>query len=339
MPALDALSSALQGELACEPDWMELLKAANVALVTPNLRHTLLHADATIPEDVATFLTLIDKRNNERNANLRSMAFDAIVALNAAGIEPVLLKGMAVWATCAPHAQHYARMMSDVDLLLGSSDEDAALHTLLNAGFKIYRRDPEGAPHIIAELWRDGGVGMLDLHRRLPGPPAFAAQFDCHAHTTQVSWGGLARLPTTTLQIYLTCVHDMLHDDGFWSGGFDVRHLCDIAALTKTTSSVDWSLFGRLIRSRMSRNALHSQLVAAQRIAGAEIPKTIRQSYVARLHYLRLRVQYAQPGLHLPLVVLGLALEAFNLDRGNAATRYSARLRRILQIRHHPNRI
>ncbi len=318
---------------------MQLLDAANHALVTPSLLQALKHFGAKMPEDVADFLALIDERNNRRNTKLRGMALDATAALNAAGVEPVLLKGMAIWTTCNPLAQYYPRMMCDVDILIRPSEIEISLQALLSSGFKIYCRYPASTKHAVAELWRDEDVGMLDLHSRLPGPRVFARKFDHIADTTRAIWPGSVRVPTAAMQIYLTCLHDTIHDAGFWSGGFDVRHLCDIAELARAPKEVNWHALDCLLPAGLLRNAVHSQVVAANRIAGAQIPYSILRRIVPRLHYYRHRVQFTRPIFRLPLACLGLALEAFNLRGSNSRFSFRARLARFLKPHVHPTGI
>jgi len=313
--ALAVLSSGFHGRLSATTDWMELLEAANSALVTPSLYRALEAAGVAgeIPEDAAAFIAMIGLRNDERNLQLRALAFDAVEALNAVEVIPTYLKGMAVWASCDPAADRYPRMMSDVDLLVRPEQAERGIEGLLARGFRLLKRyDPN--EHVVAELFRDGDVGILDLHQRPPGPRDMAERVG-HDGQTQAAWPGSARLPSATHQIYLTCLHDMFHDGGFWRGGFDVRHLCDIADLVRGPGAVAWEAFEGLLQPRLVRNAVFSQLVAAHRIAGAPIPQDILRRVVPRLHHRRHRAQYLHPDFGFPLALLGIGLEGFNLPR------------------------
>jgi hypothetical protein len=312
---LNALSDAFHGVLPPRTAWRQLLEIANKALVTPSLRQALVgrrQLDA-IPPDAAEFLALVDDLNRERNLKLRAMALDAVEAVNAAGITPVFLKGMALWASRKPFAPHDPRMMSDVDLLVRPDEAQTALVALQARGFNILKLYPENSPHVVAELWRKGDVGALDLHRRPPGPPGPLELFDAARDTEETCWPGRVRAPLPAHQIYLTCVHDMLHDDGFWRGGFDVRHLCDIADLADRSDPVDWAVLLAPGQSRFVRDAVLSELVAAHRIVGASLPEDMVQGLIPRFHYRRHRLQYAHPLMHFPLVMLGMAVEAAHL--------------------------
>jgi hypothetical protein len=334
--ALRVLTDGLHGRKSATPDWMALISAANGALVTPALREAL--AADEVPEDVAAFMDMIDARNDERNRRLRAMMLDATAILNAAGVTPIYLKGMALWATCRPDADSFPRMMSDVDLLVRPDETQKAIEALMAGGFNMVGRHREEM-HGAADLCREGDVGTLDLHRRPPGPPTLAALFDRDAGTVAAPWPGEARIPSPAHQIYLTCLHDMLHDAGYWRGGFDVRHLCDIAALARHPDGVDWDVLMSLPPTRLTRNALLSQLMAAHRIAAAPIPARLLRAVLPRLHHRRHEAQYLTPALGLPLALLGLGMEALNLRQHWPHLAPGVTLRDLAQRRSFPNKI
>ena len=334
--ALRILTDGLHGCGPAPRDWMALISAANGALVTPALREALAVGD--IPEDAAAFMDMVAARNDERNQRLRTMMLDATALLNAAGVTPVYLKGMALWAACRPAADSFPRMMSDVDLLVRPEETETALEALTAGGFKIIGRHREQM-HAAADLCRDGDVGALDLHRRPPGPAALAALFDRDADTVAAPWPGDARIPTPAHQIYLTCLHDMLHDAGFWRGGFDIRHLCDIAALARHPDGVDWDLLMSLPPTRLMRGAMLSQLVAAHRIAAAPVPARLLRGVLPRLHYRRHEAQYLTPALGLPLALLGIGLEGFNLRQHWPHLAPGVTLRDLAQPRFIPSKM
>jgi hypothetical protein len=339
--ALRVLTDGLHGKRSATRDWMALISAANGALVTPALREALAADD--VPQDAAAFMDMIAVRNDERNQRLRTMMLDATAMLNTAGVTPIYLKGMAIWAACRPDADSYPRMMSDVDLLVAPDETRKALEALTAGGFKILARHGEHR-HDAADLGRDGDVGVLDLHRRPPGPPELAALFDRGADTIAAPWPGEARIPSPTHQVYLICLHDMFHDGGFWRGGFDVRHLCDIAELTRHPDGVDWDVLMSLPPTRLMRNAMLSQLVAAHRIAAAPIPARLLRTVVPHLHHRIHEAQYLTPALGLPLALLGVGLEGLNLRQhwpylGPAGTSPWELLWGLAQRRFYPNKI
>src|SRR5688572_32527646 len=99
--SLAQLTACLRGELPVTPDWRGILMMANRALVTAQLYEALARTGAVqnLPDDVHRFLLEVSQRNCERNRRLSRQLGEALQALNDAGIEPILLKGAAVWAS------------------------------------------------------------------------------------------------------------------------------------------------------------------------------------------------------------------------------------------------
>src|SRR5262245_2711813 len=133
--ALAQLSMCLQGQVPPQADWMAMLDLANRSLATAQLCAALMASGNAhlIPDDVRVFLVEVQSRNRERNRRLIGQLRDALRALNAVGIEPVLLKGIALWASMPESA--FDRILADLDLLVRSEDVDRAIGALKDAGF------------------------------------------------------------------------------------------------------------------------------------------------------------------------------------------------------------
>jgi hypothetical protein len=106
--------------------------------------------------------------------------------------------------------------------------------------------------------------------------------------------GGAALVLRPEAQVYVIIIHDQVHDARFWRGGHDLRHLLDIAALSK--GDVDWNAVAAMCRSRTERIALSAELHAARAIAGADVPQHMLTLW-PRLHYWRQVAQFEQPAL------------------------------------------
>ncbi|HEX6866599.1 MAG TPA: hypothetical protein VF122_05150, partial [Caulobacteraceae bacterium] len=145
--------------------------------------------------------------------------------------------------------------------------------------------------------------------------------FDVERHTRAMDWNGRVRTPSPAHQIYLMCLHDQFHDGGYWRGGFDLRHLHDIAELTRLPGGVDWQALEAVIPTRLVRNAVHAELIAAREIAGAVIPERIGRRWAPRLQYRRHLAQHTHPGWNVVLAGLGLALEWPNVPQHRAVNR------------------
>jgi hypothetical protein len=312
--ALTQLSSCLQGQVPPNADWMAMLDLANRSLATAQLGAAVMGERTAdhVPDDVRAFLHDVQSRNRERNRRLIEQLKDALRALNVVGIEPVLLKGIALWASRPDEA--FDRILADLDLLVRGDEVEPAINALRDAGFVLTARYPGNDVHVVAELGRSEDVGLIDLHQRPPGPPGLAEIDNLAAYCTPISIDGLrASCPVPAVQIFFLVLHDQLHDGDYWRGGFDLRHLVDIAYMSKAPQSVDWDLLERLCCTGLVRNALESQLIAAERIAGAIIPVHLTIRRWAQLQHWRHIMQFSYPWTTVPLAVGGAISESVTL--------------------------
>jgi hypothetical protein len=312
------LTSCLRGEVPAGADWPAIVALANRALVPAQLYTAIAEAGAVqqLPEDVRTFLCEVFKRNRERNRRLSLQLTDALRALNEAGIEPVLLKGAASWASSG-RGLEFDRILTDLDILVKPSEVEQALDALQRAGFPCAARYRD--KHVVAELGRPTDVGFIDLHQRPPGPLGVALLQNLESFCTQISWCGTrTKVPAPALQILFMVVHDQLHDGDYWRGGIVLRHLVDIAELSRAPHPVDWSLLDRLCETSLVRNVVDAQLVAAERLLGAAVPRYVTKRHWARFQHRRHMWQFKYPKLSLPLSVVGFVTEWPNLSAHRA---------------------
>lgn len=310
--ALSDLALALDGRPRPGADWMEVLRLANAALVTPAIWSAALTCASVggLPQDVRVFAREVRRRNLERNRRLLEELQTAVRALEAAGVEPVLLKGAGVWASLG-RPEPFDRMLNDLDLLIEPAQTDRSIEALERAGFAVRNRYEGREPHVVAELARpERDVGFLDLHQRPPGPPAMAEAPPLGRLCRRHPWRGVTlRVPLPAVQVYFLVLHDQFHDGAYWKGGFSLRHLIDIAALSKGPEGVDWTLLKSLAPTRLVRHAIGVQLRAARAIFGAEIPDSALEGFPARLAHARHMAQFRWPALALPLGALGVLSE------------------------------
>ena len=323
--ALKQLSTCLQGRVPAQADWMAILALANRSLATAQLYAAL--GSAELPDDVRAFLEDVRTRNRERNRRLVVQLRDALAALNGVGIEPVLLKGIGIWA--GQPGEEFDRILADIDLLVHGSKSIAPSPPCRGLASDLTARHPGNDVHVVAELARPSDVGLIDLHQRPPGPPGHAEIENLAAYCIPIGLDGLRALrPAPAVQIFFLILHDQLHDGDYWRGGFDLRHLVDIASLSRAPEAVDWELLERLCRTALVRNALETQLIAAQRFAGAAIPAGFTERRWTRLQHERHLLQFSHKLLVLPLAVFGAVSEIASLLTHRAENR--AGRRRVL---------
>ena len=301
---LRTLACLLAGELPPRVDWMSVMALANEALVTPQIYSAALQTGTVsdMPSEVRIFLHEVWQRNRDRNRRLFEQLHEAVATLNAIGVEPILLKGAAHWAALGRPPEH-DRMLTDIDLLVGDEQAPAAQRALEAVGYVAHKFWENPGKYVAADLGRPDCVGVVDLHRRPPGPEAEArAAMALADQIVPVSWDGVrARAPSAALQIFFLVLHDQFEDGGYWRGKFVLRHLMDIADLTRRPGGVDWPVLERLASTRLVRNTTDAQLLAAASICGAVVPRTAQRPWV-RLQYARLRAQFEWPQLK-PLLV------------------------------------
>ncbi len=306
--ALAQLSKCIRGKLPSDPDWPAILALANQELITAEL-HSSLALEQNVPDEVKIFLAEVHRRNHARNVGLFETLKGALAALNPARIEPILLKGCATWVEGDELASVPAtgRISSDLDLLAPAPLFTASVEALLSAGFEILEDNRSVGHHPVVVMFRSGDRGTIDLHQFPPGPRGISHLDNLSAHSRSIECGGFrAKVPTPELQILVVTLHDQLLDGHFWRGGFELRHLIDIAELSKRATQVDWDLLYKIGRRTGLANVLAAQLLAARDIAGAAVPMERFSGLEGMLHYWRQRLQYVWPAVNAPFHWIGL---------------------------------
>jgi hypothetical protein len=288
--ALAQLAQLLTGRSPKNPDWRAILALAGEQLLTPQLYNRLDALRSGVPADVLSYVGEAHRRTRARNVRLSQTLADALTALNAAGVEPVLLKGCALWARTPPPACD--RLISDLDLLVKPQEMQAAIDALVSAGFGVLGDDRLTRDHDVVVLGRPADVGAIDLHQRPPGPRGAVEISDADLRSVRLE-GGAAKVLSPELQILTAAIHDQLHDAHFWRGGFDIRRLLDIAVIAE--GSVDWARLAARCKTPQIGAALTAQLEAAHRIAAADIPEGMRAGFWGRIHFWRQHAQFAWP--------------------------------------------
>lgn len=305
---LGQLTACLQEKPADDCDWAAVVGLANQSLITPQLAASLASARSPVPEHVTSFLQDVQDRNRVRNARIWTQLTDAVRALNNVGITPVLLKGATLLARCVDHGT-FNRVLSDIDLLIAPNEVPRALAGLQQAGFQIENRYPTRFGHVVAELGRPQDVGYLDLHQRAPGPAGIADADTLKPHLQPIRIGdGRAKAPSDAFQLLHFVLHDQFHDGDYWRGGFDLRHLIDVAELVSAMSRSDWSVLHAACKTKLARSALNAYVLASERIVGRR-DKRAWPGLKAWYTYGRWMLQYACPRLRLPLALAALAAE------------------------------
>jgi hypothetical protein len=300
---------------------MSLLGLANETLTTPALMDFVTRFKNQIPEDVCLYVREVFERNVARNDRLAAQLTETVAAMNDRGVTPVLLKGAAMLATAAsPHWG--SRLMSDLDIMVWPDQIEATLDALFALGYGEHFLTPPGDGKWYMELKRPSDVGMVDLHRALPGPAFFyRPSGDAKQHCKMMPIGrGRAYIPSATYQALILTIHDQFQDSDYWIGNIDMRHLIELRDLAMSPEGIDWGTLAALTPSKLARNALETQLVALFCLLGVDVPSHMRSRFVPRLQHRRRLAQARLPLLRqalLPIAVLDYRNYRDELGRSN----------------------
>jgi hypothetical protein len=304
-PALRRLIGLLSGKLEPPPDWDPVLQLASETLTIGTLASTVLGSGlaAQAPEPVRELLVDVLHRTRERNRRLKEQLLELLPALNAAGVEPVVMRGM---ASLLQEPDDRGRLLADIDLLIPRPVRDAAVHALGGLGYEIFQGF-HGPPHAVT-LGRGRDVGMADLHTDLQ-PYSLGIDYDRVAPlcTRTDLPAGTLLIPGPTAALLFHILHDQLHDGDYWRGLIDARHLMDMPAIV--SSGVDWPALAGFFPAGSARNAMHVHLTTAKRLLGVDVPQERCGGPWAAIQFRRRMAQLRVPALRTPLTLLTLALD------------------------------
>lgn len=254
---------------------LNLIQVSSQHLVTPSLAWCL--RDSAGPDaDAQAFFEAALHLNGRRNDQLLAGLARIVRALNAGGIEPMLLKGAAqLVGGIYPLAS--LRFLGDLDLLVHAPDLHRADDLLKVVGFAPKPDDPLEDGHHHLPMLHEGQTGIgVELHDGLASKP-----FDriipvgwFWEKARPVAWsGGRIHLPDPTRAAAHTVLHDQLVHHQYRWNGIELRQLLDLALLRKAHgAAIDWSeLDDRFAQARCGR-VLATYLAFDQALFGQSSP-------------------------------------------------------------------
>ncbi|MEL7029437.1 MAG: nucleotidyltransferase family protein, partial [Pseudomonadota bacterium] len=250
-------------------DWLRAVTFANAHFVTVAFSQAL-HRNGLwdyAPEDVRGYLADIYSLAKERVARQRAQALDAIEALNAAGVVPIMMKSSADILDGAIEAG----ISSDLDVLAPPGQDERAANALACAGF---RRVTDGDAHSVGSFVREGDAGPIDLHHRLLDGERILPLSDVAMRVLSRSEGERrwSRLSPNDELAHLV-LHDQVQSGFHLTGTIDLKNLLRLAELMLRFDGVaDWLQLHQRMRQFGFGGALLSQVDAACRYFGAPRP-------------------------------------------------------------------
>jgi hypothetical protein len=286
---------------------MSVIALANQTLTTPALKDMVERFPEKVPADVARYVDEVFARNLARNDRLSAQLSEALAALNARGITPVLMKG-AVMLVTLPRDRMARRLVSDLDILVSPGEARRVFGCLADIGYRAYFEAPDNAARWYADLERPGDAGMIDLQQNLPGHGLFyGAAGEPQQHCVERSWNGRAAcIPSATYHAFMLIVHDQFQDADYWVGKIDLRHLLDLRELVGAPYGIDWTLLASFASGKLARNAIETQAVALSALLGVEVPAAMRSRLMPRIQHRRRMLQIRLPALRPVLLTAAL---------------------------------
>lgn len=285
----------LRSRLAApELPWPELLAFANKELLAPTLWVRLQEKGLTgeLPPEVAATLRRSHAINSARNLRIRNELLEAIRGLNAAGIEPVVLKG-AVDLVTPRYGDSGARILRDIDLFVPEEELATSVAALEGIGYLEAPLEETKFVTYYADLTREGNLVGIDLQfyvssqRDLLTPAEAAAESE-RRHIEGVD----LRLLSPDHQIVHNLLHSEVQDRGGDVGFVWLRQLLDLVALWRLYGDgVDWMGIERRFASGRLPHLVSKRLILAQRLLKVPLPEGVAPSLVARIHYWRCLLQ------------------------------------------------
>jgi len=292
--ALLAPAGCAPGPPAAEQslDWPGIYRLAAAHLVSPSL-YAVLDARGrldAVPVPVRDALAELHRLNAARNARLRAVLHDTVRLLNAAGIEPLLLKG-AIALLPDQYPQAGARMMSDLDLALYNAEAEQGEAVLRAAGYRDADNvKPAGfrCHHHLAPLFHPNGDAYVELHRSIltsRAPAAVLSLAQVRAAAQPITWMGKRLwVPAPAHRLLHNALHQQVQDDVFRSHRRSLRQLHEFAQLRAlpTAAAIDWPELLAPLDALGLGEAVRAYLLASARLFGQPLPPSVQPGRAAR---------------------------------------------------------
>jgi hypothetical protein len=296
---------ATKTQLAQLP-WEKIVGLANWHQVTPALWCGLRSRgiDKELPAEAQEFLSFLHAQNIHRNQHLRRQIIEAAWALNAIGVEPLLLKGGA-YLLLDLFGDPGARILADIDLLVPVEQLQQSWEVLYRLGYTADNEEIERFSnrnhHHLASLSRPGDHASIEIHHRplhdRAGAFLTAGQMWQKSIPLETA-GARLRVPEPTALVLHNILHSQLvdfhHDRGFTC----LRHLHDLAYLQhRFGTQVDWAEIEAVLSSTEVNRILHDYLHLAHHLVSLPTGLVRGKSYFSFLHLGRCMANLQWPGL------------------------------------------
>jgi Uncharacterised nucleotidyltransferase len=277
LAALRVLCRALQGEGGPPRPvaWDEVLALAADLLVEPALWPAVHQSRAGMPAAVIERMREQNLANTVRNVRLRRALTEAVQALNASGIVPLLIKGATKLVDGTPGAAG-ERFMIDLDLVVPGDELEAAGAALMALGYEADRGKPFLHPHEVP-FERPRSPGPIELHVELGSPPipSVLPVAQAWGESSELSVGDArVRVLSPTHEVLHNILHSSVQDLNHAVGDLPLRQLLALSGLVRTHGhAIDWAAIYERMESHGLGAELRDHLWLAHRFAGVPLPE------------------------------------------------------------------
>lgn len=253
------VSEPVSSTVGLRTDWQRLLQAAARHCVTPMLLDCLDCGAArhAAPAPVIEYLEQAATANAARNLGFRDEILRIVRTLNAAGIEPLILKGAARLFDGLYRSSGH-RFMLDVDLLVPETRIEEAGDLLRANGYawmELGRNTYE--PHHLPPLLNQHAGLVVELHHSLGrGCAGMLPADDLIAGSTVIAVeDARLRIPSREHQIVHLIAHSCVQHQGWLGSPILLRDLVEGALLFQSADPrLHADVEARFARHRMSRH-------------------------------------------------------------------------------------
>ena len=217
--------------------------------------------------------------NTDRNADILLQLERVVACLNAAGIEPIVLKGAAhlatgLWPTPG------SRLVSDIDLLVDFDELDrafSALEDLAGAGAQERGHPEINALHKhMMPVIGAGGPADVELHHSVyaGGAARLAPVNVLRARAQPIQLGdGQARILSPTDRVLIAMFHGLAGNGTYLVPTLQTRDMLDIHFLAATHGKyIDWDWLQRHVTANGWAVALEITNICLERFTGMTPP-------------------------------------------------------------------
>jgi hypothetical protein len=266
-------------------NWNRLVQFASEENALIALRGSLVSDRGTVPVSVERQVAILSLDREFRMRRLQDRLEQSVIALNRAGIEPILLKGAALAYTV--YRSFAARPMRDIDLLVSPERADEARSIMLDSGWAL---DPElpgdrsyDAHHHLPPLRDAASSGLrLEIHR------ALMAGGHPFRFTSNELWSGARRVQVGDgYALVMHPSHHAVHIAIHFAWGHMLNlgawhAFRDIGALA-TTGALDWFDFARTASRWGASTCCYWTLRLGRELSALSVPDDVLRRLRPRL--------------------------------------------------------